>query len=146
MPVGFQPYKSILQPALHIPTSRISFLCWGRGLESITSCSLLSDSSSIDDIPRAVPTTAHSHTCCWDSSVEFSYLFTLIWDTPVGKCFIKLALMDTDLWLLHIIRVVQRNWCANAENLGWCLHAVWMYCCKLWGIWEKTFFADLLNT
>lgn len=117
---GINPYED---PALHIPTGYISFLdsvrwvCWGRSLQSITSCSLLLDSSSVDYIPLTVPTASCSHTCCWlfycSSQICSSCFETLQWE----RTFIKLAQMDIGLWLLHVIRVVQRNQCVNAAKL-----------------------------
>lgn len=96
--VGFQPYKSILwscfahsyKPYLFSWCCEVR-VCWGRSLQSVTSCGLLSDSSSVDDIPLAVPTASCSHTCCWlfwcSSHVCASCFETLWWE----RAFLNLA-------------------------------------------------------
>lgn len=150
MPVGFQPYKSISQSCFAHSYKPYLFswycgvrVCWGRSLQSITSCSLLSDSSSVDYIslllfpqpPAVTPAAGY-----------FSVVLILVHPASrhsSGKeCFINLAQMDIGLWLLHIIWVVQRNQRVNAAKPVWCLHAAWMYRYKLWGTLWKTFFVD----
>lgn len=95
--VGFQPYKSILRSCFaHSYKPYLCSwccgvrVCWGRSLQSVTSCGLLSDSSSVDYIPLAVPTASCSHTCCrlfWCSS----HICASCFETLVGKSFSKLG-------------------------------------------------------
>lgn len=144
VPVGFQRYKSIWRScfAHSYKLYLFSWFCevrvwWGRSLQSITSCSLLLDLSSVDYISLTVPTASCSHTCCWlfycSSQICSSCFETLQWE----RAFINLAQMDIGLWLLHIIWAMQKEPVCECSKAVWCLHAVWMYCCKLGAFRER---------
>lgn len=123
--VGFQPYKSILWSCFAHSYKPYLFswccgvrVCWGRSLQSVTSCGLLSDWSSVGEIPLAVPTASCSHTCCWlfwcSSHVCASCFETLWWE----RAFLNLAPMDrgcecftSSEWCKGSRVWMQQSWC-----------------------------------